>query len=102
MNKLTTYLLLIFGIAIFAILSYPLYRIYKEVDATTPPSYHEYTVLDLETGKELIVYGDDNKEKYHANDTAWRNDRFLYPNIEDAPDNAMQVVIIASYNQLYE
>lgn len=87
---------------VFVVMAYPLYSIFRTVSESAPPSVHEYTVLDLATGKKMIVAGDDNKHVYHTNDTAWRADRILYPGAKPFPDNAMQVVIIASYNQLYE
>lgn len=102
MNKAACITFFAFMIMVGSIMAYPLYSIFKTVGENTPPSYHEYTVLDLRTNKKMIVVGDDNKHVFHADDTAWRTDRILYKEAKQAPDNAMQVVIIASYNQLYQ
>lgn len=102
MNKVTCITIFAFMIIVGCIMAYPLYSIFKTVGESTPPSYHEYTVLDLETGKKMVVVGDDNKCVYHTDDTAWRADRILYKEAKQAPDTPMPVIIIASYNQLYQ
>jgi hypothetical protein len=80
----------------------PIYRSLAELDEPIPPSYHEYTVLDIETGIQMVMVGDDNDHRYKANDTAWRDDKFLYENVDKATDNGMKVIIVSTFNQLYE
>lgn len=106
MNKETTWLLGAITFIFVFVAAYPIYRslsiVYSSSDSMAISSLHEYTVLDLETGKQMVLFGDDNVHEFVTNDTAWRDDHHLYRNDNKAPDNAMKVVIVATYNQLYE
>lgn len=102
MTKFSSICLWAFAVIAFGVMAYPIYRSLAELDEPITPAYHEYTVLDLETGTQMMMVGDDNEHRYKENDTAWRDDLHLYENVDKAPDNGMQVIIIATFNQLYE
>jgi hypothetical protein len=103
MKKATIWLLILVLSAAVFILTYPIYKSLTIVCAPDAPiaSLHEYTVLDMETGKQMVLIGDDNIHEFVTNDTAWRDDHRLYQSAEKSPENAMKVVIVATYNQLY-
>jgi hypothetical protein len=102
MSKLSSICLWTFAVIALGAMALPIYRSLAELDEPIPPSYHEYTVLDLETSTQMVMVGDDNEKKYNVKDTAWRDEHYLYENIDKAPKSGMKVVIIATSNQLYE
>ena len=106
MRKETTWLLGGITFIFVFMAAYPIYRslstVYSSSDSIAISSLHEYTVLDLETSKQMVMFGDDNIHEFVTNDTAWRDERYLYKDVNKASGDAMKVVIVATYNQLYE
>lgn len=102
MSKFYSICLWSFSVVALCAMGYPIYRSVNELDEPVPPAYHEYTVLDIETGTQMVMVGDDNGKTYKAKDTAWRDDHYLYENVEKAPKSGMKVVIVATYNKLYQ
>lgn len=101
MTKFSSICLCAFAVIALGIMAMPIYRSLAELDEPIPPAYHEYTVLDLETSTQMVMVGDDNEHVYKANDTAWRDDHYLYENVDKAPKSGMEVVIVSTFNQLY-
>lgn len=89
-----------FMVIVAAVLLLPLVKSMQAMQPD-PILMHEYTVLDLNTGKQMVAWADGNKISFKANDTAFKCDRELFKHRPQG-NPSHKVLIVATYNQLYE